>query len=60
MYMHVSQTNNFCTGFQERLENENGPGNGPEYVPGKVMRHEKLAKSHGILSSVMEFYQFCP
>ena len=25
----------------------------------KVMEHEKLAKSHGILWSVMEFYQFC-
>ena len=24
------------------------------------MDHEKLAKSHGILLSVMEFYQFCP
>ena len=23
------------------------------------MEHEKLAKSHGILLSVMEFYQFC-
>ena len=26
----------------------------------KVMEHEKLAKSHGILISVMEFYQLCP
>ena len=25
-----------------------------------VMEHEKLAKSQGILWSVMEFYQFCP
>ena len=29
------------TGFPRRLENENGHG--------KVMEHEKLAKSHGIL-----------
>ena len=27
---------------------------------GKVMEHAKLAKSHDILISVMEFYQFCP
>ena len=26
----------------------------------KSLEHEKLAKSHGILLSVMEFYQFCP
>ena len=38
-------------GFPQRLENENGQG--------KVMEHAKLAKSHGILLSVMEFYQFC-
>ena len=25
-----------------------------------VREHEKLAKSHGILCSVMEIYQFCP
>ena len=24
------------------------------------MEHKKLVKSHGILSSVMKFYQFCP
>ena len=36
----------------ENLENENGNG--------KVMEHTKLAKSHGILLSVMEFYQFIP
>ena len=35
----------------ESLENEGGHG--------KVMEHgKKLAKSHGILWSVMEFYQF--
>ena len=33
------------------LENESGHG--------KVMEQEKLAKGHGILLSVMEFYQFC-
>ena len=34
--------NKLCkTGFPRRLENENGHG--------KVMEHEKLAKSHGIL-----------
>ena len=33
---------------------------GNEYDHGKVMEHEKLAKSHRILLSVMEFYQFCP
>ena len=43
------------TGFPHRLENlEN------ENVHGKVMEHEKLAKSHTILLSVMEFYQFWP
>ena len=45
----------FSTGFPRRLEtleNENGHG--------KVMKHEKLDKRHGILWSVMEFYQFCP
>ena len=35
----------------EYLENENGHG--------KVMEHEKLVKSHVLLSR-MEFYQFCP
>ena len=35
------------SGFLQRLETENGIG--------KVMKHEKLAKSHGILLSVMEF-----
>ena len=35
-----------------KSENENGHG--------KVMEHAKLAKSHGILLSVMEFYQFRP
>ena len=43
-------------GFPQRrleiLENENGHG--------KVTEHEKLTKSHGILFSVMEFFQFCP
>ena len=42
------------TGFTRRLKNletENGYG--------KVMEHGKLPKSHGILLSVMEFYQFC-
>ena len=38
-------------GFPWRLENESNHG--------KVMEHEKLAKSHGILWSVMAFYQFC-
>ena len=32
----------------ENLENENGHG--------KVMEHAKLAKSHRMLSSVIEFY----
>ena len=36
----------------ENLENENGHG--------KVMEHEKLAKSHGILISVMEYNNFAP
>ena len=36
----------------ENLENKNGHG--------KVMEHETLAKRHGILLSVMDFYQFCP
>ena len=34
------------------MENENGHG--------KVMEHEKLSKSHGIVLSVMESYHFCP
>ena len=43
------------SGFPWRLENlENKDGHG------KVMEHAKLAKSHGILLSVMAFYQFCP
>ena len=42
--------------FSRKLENlENGNGHG------KVIEHDKLAKSHGILwGSVMEFYQFYP
>ena len=36
----------------ENLENENGHS--------KVMEHEKLTKIHGILWSVMEFYQIVP
>ena len=49
---HSLQT--IVSGFprrQENLLNKNGHG--------KVMEHEKLAKSHGVLLSVMEFYQFC-
>ena len=43
---------NSLTGFQRRLENENGHR--------KVRKRGKLAKNHRILFSVMEFYQFCP
>ena len=43
------------TGFPRRLENiENENGHG------KDMEHENLAKSHGTLWSVTEFYQYCP
>ena len=44
----------YTTGFPQRpenLENESGPG--------KVLDDEYLAKSRGILWSVMEFYQIC-
>ena len=42
-------------GFMQRLENlENQNGHR------KVMEHEILAKSHGILRSIMEFYQLYP
>ena len=37
---------------EKKLESENDHG--------KVMEREQLAKSHRILWSVMEFYQFCP
>ena len=40
------------SGFPWRLETESGIG--------KVMEHEILAKSHGMLLSVMEFYHICP
>ena len=36
----------------ENMENEN--------CQGKDMEHAKLAKSHGVMFSVMEFSQFCP
>ena len=35
-----------------RLENENGHG--------KVIEHEKLAKSYGMLLSVIKCYHCCP
>ena len=38
--------------FQQRLDNENAHG--------KVMGHENFAKSHGIMLSVLEFYQMFP
>ena len=46
------------TGFplrQENLETENGYGK----VMEKSKNMKKKDKSHGILSSVMEFYKFC-
>ena len=42
-------------GFPQRLENLE-----TESGQGKVMEHEKLAQGHGILSTFMECYQFCP
>ena len=45
----------YLLGFPRRLENlENENGHG------KFMEHEKLDKSHGILLSFMDFYQFPP
>ena len=46
------------TGFPRRLENLENLEN--ENVHEKVMEHEILAKSHGIMLSVINFYPFCP
>ena len=47
--MYVFISTKYPTQRLENLENKNGPG--------KVMEHEKLTKNHGLLFSVMEFYQ---
>ena len=47
--------------FSSEIPNPKGShGDWKTWTMRRVMEHEKLAKSHGIDLSVMEFDQFCP